>query len=93
MPASSSGDRNDSTRPWSSAITVSARRFPISGSSLRAATSRAAMARAMWAGGTANARRAFRVPIPFTVVRSSKNSRSDGLWNPIRRGVNDAPWL
>ena len=60
----------------SSAMIVSAMRLPISGSLVRALASRAAMARQIPAGSSTHARNALRLPIPFTVVNSSKNLRS-----------------
>jgi hypothetical protein len=68
-------------------MTVSARRLPISGSWYSPRASFAVIARAIAAGSTAIARSAFRLPIPFTVVKSSKKSRSCVVVKPISRGT------
>ena len=51
-----------------------------------------ATARAIRPTGSSMTRSALREPIPFTVVKSSKNARSVGLARPIRRGRKLVPW-
>ena len=89
----SPGVRKASTLPSSSAMTRSAMRLPISGSVASSLASFSAMARAMTPGLCTSARRALRLPMPLTVVKSSKNSRCDSFSKPMRRGMNDEPWF
>ena len=82
---------NGSTLPLSSTQMVSAVRLPISGRVCSMPWSRAAMASATCAKGSWSARSALRLPMPFTVVKSSKKARSVAVWKPMRRGQKLEP--
>ena len=79
------------TLSFSSTTMVSAIFLPISGRPVSAISSRRAMAAATSANGRCNARSALRLPMPFTVVNSSKKSRSSALRKPISRGQKLLP--
>ena len=70
---------------------VSADRFPISGNETKEAVSLFAIADAISPKGRIKARRALRFPIPLTVVKSWKNSRSRSQEKPTSRGMNEDP--